>query len=50
MLFFFFLKIDLFVREGAIQGGGDGGERESQADSVLCAEPDMGLDLTTLRP
>ena len=25
------------------------GERESQADSVLSVEPEMGLDLTTLR-
>ena len=26
-----------------------GGERESQADSPLCLEPDVGLNLTTLR-
>ena len=35
-------------REGAT-GGGAEGERESQADSLLSAEPDAGLDPTTLR-
>ena len=31
-------------------GGAEGeGERESQADSPLSMEPDMGLDLTTLK-
>lgn len=29
--------------------GGAEGEGESEADSALCMEPDMGLDLTTLR-
>ena len=29
--------------------GGAEGEGESQADSLLSAEPDMGLDPTTLR-
>ena len=33
-------------------GGGGGGQRErerTQADGALSAEPDTGLDLTTLR-
>ena len=29
-----------------MSGGGEG-ERESQADSVLSVEPDLGLDLRT---
>ena len=29
-------------------GGGVAGERESQADSMLRAEPNVGLDFTTL--
>jgi len=29
------------------QGGGTEGERDSQADSALSAEPSSGLDLTT---
>ena len=47
---FFLKKIYLFIlkREGEC-GGGAEGERESQADSTLSTEPDMGLGLTTLR-
>ena len=50
--FFFNFKKDLFIyfeREGS-RGGAEGeGERESQADSPLRAEPNEGLDLMTLR-
>jgi len=35
-------------REHELGGGAEGeGDRESQADSTLSMEPDMGLDLTT---
>ena len=44
-----FLK-DLFIYElREIKEKGRGRERESQADSPLSVEPDMRLDLTTLR-
>jgi len=45
---------DLFIyfrekkqRAGAGGGAQEEGQRESQADSVLSAEPDLGLDPTT---
>lgn len=31
------------------QGSGEKRERESQADSALSVEPDLGLNLTALR-
>jgi len=37
------------LRELAQAGGGAEGERESQADCLLSAEPDAGLDPTTPR-
>jgi len=54
---YFILKIYLFYfreREQACMqaraGGAEGEEEgESQADSALSAEPNMGLDATTLR-
>ena len=47
MCFCFFESFHLFIlREKA----GAEGERESQTDSMLSTEPDVGLDLTTLRP
>ena len=41
------LKIYLFERETEYVSGER--ERETQADSLLIVEPDMGLDLRTLR-
>lgn len=54
-VFFYVFKdvIYLFrehVHVGVSRGRGRGrGRRESPADSVLCMEPDVGLDRTTLR-
>ena len=49
---FFLLMEEVFVfcffRE-SVRAGGAEGERESQAGSMLSAEPDTGLDLMTLR-
>lgn len=58
ILFFFFLILIvwkilfIFKREKAQAGGRAEGEEEkaSQTDSWLSKEPDVGLDLTTLRP
>ena len=53
--FTFVFEIYLFEREkGGVavgwRGGAEGGTgRESQADSSLSVEPNLGLDLTTLR-
>jgi len=51
MLFFFFRKIYLLFEKERVPGrGGEGKERESEADSMLSAEPNAGLDPTTPRP
>ena len=44
---FIYLKRDNVCVQG--RGGEEREERESQADSLLNAEPDAGLELTTLR-
>lgn len=55
LLYEFILFIYIFVRErgreqASMAGKAEGEEeRESQADSMLSTEPDLGLDLTTLR-
>ena len=42
--------MDLFILERAVGGGAEGqGERESQADSLLSMDPNVGLDHMTLR-
>jgi len=43
----FFKDSFIYLRESMSMsvGGGGKGERESQADSLLSAEPDAGLDL-----
>ena len=46
--FFFKDFIYVFERESAAGRGGE--EKESEADSALSAEPDVGLDPMTLRP
>ena len=53
-IYFYFLKIlFIYLRERAnmptSSGGGAEGEREPQADFVLSAEPDAGLNLRTLK-
>ena len=48
----FFKDFFLYSREKGgdrAQVGGEEGERESQADSLLSVEPDSGLDPTTTR-
>jgi len=45
-LFLFFLRFIYFFGGGGVEGEG---ERESGADSMLSVEPNVGLDLTTLR-
>jgi len=45
-LFYLFFEDYLLERESA--HGGGAGERESQADTLLRAEPDAGLDPRTL--
>ena len=57
ILFFFFFKTYLFILERQTErahmqarGGAEGdGERESQVDLPLSAEPNAGIDLITLR-
>ena len=46
---FTYLFKDLFIleRKRVESGGGGKGERESQVDSLLSSEPNMGLDLAT---
>ena len=44
-----FLKIYVIERESVCKQGEGKRERESQADSPLSVEPDVGLDLRTLR-
>ena len=48
-LFLVYLFICLFFRERVGERSKEG-ERESQAGSMLSAESDSGLDLTTLGP
>lgn len=45
--YLYFLKID-FLRESEYIQAGREGDRESQADPRSPAEPDVGLNLTTL--
>jgi len=49
----FFKDVFISEREHELEGQRQGEkgerERETQADAVLSAEPDAGLDLTTLR-
>ena len=43
----FFFKILFILERERVQVGGTKGEGESQADSTLSTEPNVGLDLTT---
>ena len=52
LIIFFFLRSYLFIqreREREYASGGRCRERESQADSALSTETDLGFDLTMLR-
>ena len=52
-MYLFSLRIfkDLFILERQVQAGGgvDRGGRETQTDSLLIMEPDLGLNLMILR-
>ena len=45
----FFSKDFICLRWGAGRGAKGDGDRESQSDSVLSAQPDIGRDLTVMR-
>ena len=51
VIYFFIFKdlIFFYLSERERRVSGREGERESEVDSTLHVEPDVGLDLTTLR-
>lgn len=49
VLSFFKRSVHLFLERAQAEGVEGRGERETQADSVLSVEPDVGLNPTTPR-
>ena len=49
LFIYLFVYLFIYLRERARAGGWAEGERESQADSALSRDPDVGLGPTTLR-